>query len=155
MPSLGSALDPGDPLLPKGPDLHAAVMVPPEALGHAPGAWVRIPRELPGGGRRHPRVPHPADRGDEVRLHLPEGLPDGATLRLCGQGAALDGGRPGDLLVKVQVRPGRLDETWVGLAKPEVPAGLTGAERGAWLVWVGLAVGLALVGLAAWALRAG
>jgi hypothetical protein len=117
-------------------------------LGLEGGVWVRVPRELPGGGLRHRRVEVPGEPGERLRLHLPAGLPDGAILRLGARGAAAEGERAGDLLVKVDVREGPLDGTWIGAAvAPLVPARLGG------LVWLAVAVGLALVGIALWAGR--
>jgi hypothetical protein len=149
MASLGSVFPEEDRLRTKGADLHCAVQVPPAALGHAGGAWVRVPRELPGGGTRHVRVEHPGEPGEQVLLHLPAGLPDGAILRLRGRGAAGEGERPGDLLVRVEVRQGPLDGTWLRLGEGSC-TGAAPARDGtaARALWIGLGLALALAGLA-------
>jgi len=145
---LCSVLSEVDRLLPKGADLRAQVQVPPSALGLEGGVWVRVPRELPGGGLRHRRVEVPGEPGDRLLLHLPDGLPDGAILRLGARGAAAEGERPGDLLVKVEVREGALDGTWIGAASAPLVPGRVNA-----LVWAAVALGLALLGVALWAGR--
>ena len=118
MAKLGNIYDESGRLGDKGQDLHTTVQVPPRAVGWACGCRVRVPRTLPGGGVRHQRVSVPGEKGDEVTLQLPEGLPDGAILRLRGHGAAQQSGRPGDLMVKVRIRPDGQDRSWVGLVDP-------------------------------------
>ncbi|MFH1469744.1 MAG: hypothetical protein ABIO70_35485 [Pseudomonadota bacterium] len=147
MAQLGSVFPEEDRLRAKGADLHWAVQVPPAALGHAEGAWVRVPRELPGGGARHRRVEAPGEPGEKVLLRLPEGLPDGAVLRLRARGAAGEGQRPGDLLVRVEVREGPLNDTWLGLAEVGADIAVPGGGFGAAL-WIGVGLVLALFGLA-------
>ncbi len=143
MAQLGNIYDRGNPLGPKGQDLHHTVQVPPEAVGHAAGCRVRVPMELPGGGQRHARVPAPGESGDTLTLMLPEGLPHGAILRLRGQGAAAEGGRPGDLMVKVQLRPGG-GEGYLGLVDP--PRAGAGDNTTLYIaVGVGLAAAAAFV----------
>ena len=140
MAQLGNIYDAPNRLGPRGQDLHCTVQVPPSAVGHAPGCRVRVPLELPGGGQRHPRVQPPGEKGGELTLQLPEGLPDGAILRLRGCGAAADGGHPGDLMVKVQLRPHGQDGSWVGLVdSPRASAGDPVT------LYVALGVGLAMV----------
>lgn len=101
MPKLASVLTTTDDTRPRGPDLHTVVEVPTHELGLSCGTVVRIPLELPHDGETIPRTPAQSDHGDQVRLHLPSDLPDGATLRLVGQGGATRKGRPGDLYVTV------------------------------------------------------
>ena len=139
MAQLGNIYDTYNRLGPKGQDLHHTVQVPPEAVGHASGCRVRIPIELPGGGQRHARVKPHGEKGDQLTLQLPEGLPDGAILRLRGQGAPAEGGHPGDLLVKVQVRPGGGDG-YLGLVDPPRASSGDGAT-----LYVAIGVGLAMV----------
>ena len=137
MAKLGSIYGEQDGSGPKGQDLHWAVRVPPEAVGHTAGCRVRVPRELPGGGLRHQRVRGPGDDGDQLTLHLPPGMPPGATLRLRGHGAAGEGGRPGDLMVKVSIGLG--DEGFLGLV---APARRSGRDAN---LYVALAVGVGMV----------
>jgi len=140
MAQLGNIYDTSDRLDPKGQDLHCTVQVPPGAVGHAPGCRVRVPRDLPGGGQRHRRVAPPGEKGEELTVRLPAGLPDGAILRLRGCGAAAEGEKPGDLMVKVQIRPQGQDGSWVGLVDP--PRAGAGADG---TLYVAIGVGLAMV----------
>ncbi len=124
---------------PKGQDLHCEVQVPPAAVGHAPGCRVQIPRELPGGGLRHTRAAVAGVVGDELVLHLPQGMPDGAVLRLRGHGAAKEGERAGDLLIAVRIRPQPADGRYLGLVdlhRSRAPVDTR--------LWVAVAVGLAM-----------
>jgi molecular chaperone DnaJ len=63
------------------------------------------------GRERHRRCPVCAGqarsvRTDTVIVRIPAGVPDGAQLRVAERGhAGVNGGRPGDLYVDVQVRP--------------------------------------------------
>jgi hypothetical protein len=149
MAQLGNIYDRGNRLGPKGQDLHYTVVVPSEAVGHTPGCLVRVPMELPGGGQRHRRVPAPGEKGERLSLQLPEGLPDGAILRLHGQGAPAEGGRPGDLMIKVQLRPGGGDD-YLGLVDPPRAAASANAT-----LYVAIGVGLAMVGALVLALMQG
>lgn len=81
--------------------------VPAWALGVPFGFEVQIPLELAATGGYARRVVSSLDSGDRVRLTLPAGLRSGATVRLRGQGEACEGGRPGDLLVCVEVDAAR------------------------------------------------
>lgn len=102
MTQLGSIFEP-EPSGPRGRDLHADVTVPAWALGVPTGIDVQVPLDLAAAGGYARRVVHSADAGDRIRLCLPADFPDGGTLRLRGQGEALADGRPGDLLVRVQI----------------------------------------------------
>jgi hypothetical protein len=99
---LGSIFEPEAPG-PRGRDLHAEVTVPAWALGLPFGHEVQIPLELAAAGGYARRVVSGLDAGDRVRLSLPANFPTGGVLRLRGQGEALADGRPGDLLVRVDV----------------------------------------------------
>ncbi len=149
MAQLGNIYQRGDRLGPRGQDLHHTVQVPPEAVGHGAGCRVRVPLELPGGGQRHRRVPAPGEKGDQLTLVLPEGLPDGAILRLRGQGAPAEGGHPGDLMVKVRLRPGGGDG-YLGLVDP--PRAAAGVNS---TLYVAIGVGLAMVAALVLALMQG
>ena len=149
MAQLGNIYERPNPLGPRGQDLHHTVVVPPEAVGHSPGCRVRVPLDLPGGGQRHRRVSAPGEKGEQVSLQLPEGLPDGAILRLRGRGAPAEGGHPGDLMIKVQVRPaGGAD--FLGLVDP--PRAPVAASAP---LYVAIGVGLAMVGALVLALMQG
>ncbi len=144
MAQLGNVLQGGDGEGPRGPDLRVKVQVPPGALGHVDGVYVRIPLELPAGGRRWRRAPSPFDQQDRVLLRLPPSLPSGAAIALRGQGAQQEGCQPGDLLVQVQVVQGQPDQTWAGYAGGGPRIHLPGNR----LYWaVGIALFLLIAGL--------
>ena len=146
MALLGSIFDDWEGDGPRGLDLHWTAQVPPRALGHPLGVRVRVPLTLPGGGRRHRRTRPPGLEGEEEVLQLAADLPDGATLRVRFGGASLKGGQPGDLLLKIQVRDGELDDTWLGYVAP--PA----SDEDRTLLYVAAAVGLLMLAglIAAW-----
>ena len=144
MAQLGNVLQGGDGAGPRGPDLRVQVQVPPGALGHDGGVYVRIPLELPAGGRRGRRAPSPFDQRDRVLLRLPASLPNGAAIALRGQGAQQEGCQPGDLHVQVQVVQGQPDQTWAGYASGE-PRALLAGNRLYWIV--GIALFLLIAGL--------
>ena len=102
MTQLGSIFEPEAPG-PRGRDLHADVTVPAWALGLPFGYEVQIPLELAAEGGYARRVVSGLDAGDRMRLALPAGFRSGGVLRLRGQGEALAAGKPGDLLVHVDV----------------------------------------------------
>lgn len=103
MSQLGSIFEPEPEAGPRGRDLRAEVTVPGWALGHDDGCAVEVPRELPALGGYARRVASDFDTGDDVQLRLPADFPDGGTLRLRGQGEAVEGGRAGDLLLTIRV----------------------------------------------------
>lgn len=102
MTQLGSIFEPEAPG-PRGRDLHAEVTVPAWALGLPFGFEVQIPLELATTGGYARRAVSAFDAGDRVRLSLPGDFPSGGVLRLRGQGEPLAAGKPGDLLVHVEV----------------------------------------------------
>lgn len=104
MVGLGNILEP-DSDRPKGPDLRVKVQVPRSALGREGGALVGVPAEIEHDGRPIARAASPHDERGKVRLHLPAEIPEGAVLRLRGQGGRREGGVPGDLFVEVEVVP--------------------------------------------------
>jgi len=84
----------------RGPDLRVQAQVSRSALGAAEGVRIDVPSVIDG----QARVVHPSDPSPEhVTVRLPENLPDGATLRLRGQGGAPASGRPGDLYLTIQL----------------------------------------------------
>lgn len=135
MSQLGSIFEP-ETAGPRGRDLRAEVSVPGSACGSDDGCLVEVPRELPALGGYARRVDSGLDTGDAVHLRLPHDFPDGGTLRLRGQGEAseAENGRPGDLLLTVNVagprpppRPTAAALTWPSgqvLATPGAPANL-------------------------------
>lgn len=147
--TLGSVFaDDGDER-PRGPDLRVSVEVPRAALGaelHAP-----VPSRLAVDGELVERAVIDGDDPARVVLHLPEHLPEGAVLRLRGQGGVAPDGRPGDLYVKLELvdRPPRDDERIVRseLARPE-PTTDTIDTTWWWLVGVAVLAGGVLVALA-------
>lgn len=143
MAELGNILEPEDDDA-RGPDLSVEVRVPRHALGDPDGYRVPIPRRIAAEGGYVERVPSPHDDPDTVTLHLPEDFPSGGTLKLRAQGGEThDGeGRPGDLLVKIELTGSPL-----ALADPMALAG----QR--MPMWTSVAGFLALVAaLLAWAL---
>lgn len=164
MTQLGSIFEPEAPG-PRGRDLHADVTVPAWALGLPFGYEVQVPLELAAEGGYARRVVSGLDAGDRLRLALPAGFPSGGVLRLRGQGEALSGGRPGDLLVHVDVDRRRREPppevaaalAAVAAARPAPPATYRLPLHGpppisaATLTW--LAAALALV--VAWVLLGG
>ncbi|GEM_PF-1268857 len=132
MGTLGSVFDEGeagaeggaDPGL-RGPDLRVTVEIPRRGLGH--GIRARVPLRMAADGDLVERVSDP-EHPQRVLVHLPADLPEGAVLRLRGQGgvppAPPDSGdsgvgpapRAGDLYIVVQLvdrepEPGELVET--------------------------------------------
>lgn len=114
----------------RGPDLRVEVEIPRNFLGDPDGIIADVPRDVPQGDTTVRRHVGPGDDPEGVRLHLPETLPDRATLRLRGQGGVEDGGRPGDLYVTVKV-------------VAPVVAPLVQATRRWWIVAVAVAVAAA------------
>lgn len=71
----------------RGGDLHATIELDlRQAI-----AGVETSLELPGHG--------------EIRVRIPPGADDGATIRIAGKGAAGRGGPPGDLVIETRVQP--------------------------------------------------
>ena len=104
MTALGSVLEPEGGGGPKGPDLFYVAQVPPKALGDTAGYAVAVPQALDHEGQKVPRAASPHDEGGKIRLHLPAQVPEGAVLRLRGQGGVVaGGGAPGDLLLQIEV----------------------------------------------------
>lgn len=102
MSQLGSIFEPDSGVGPRGRDLRVEVTVPGSACGDPHGFAVPVALDVPALGGYARRVVRPED-GDAVHLHLPHDFPEGGTLRLRGQGEAIDGGRAGDLLLTVHV----------------------------------------------------
>ncbi len=94
---------------PRGPDLQVEVEVPRRALGTEAGFEAPVPREIEHGGELIERAASPLEDGEVVTLRLPEGFPDGGTIKLRGQGGVHAEGRPGDLLVTVRL----VDTSWL------------------------------------------
>jgi hypothetical protein len=117
MAELGSVFE-ADDGRPRGPDLRVTVEVPRAALG----ATLRapVPQRIAADGDLVERAVLRDEEPGVVELHLPETLPEGAVLRLRGQGgvATDEGARPGDLMVIVELidRPPRPDEVIVSSA---------------------------------------
>lgn len=102
MAELGSVFeDEGDDDRPRGPDLRVSVEVPRAALG----ATLRapVPARIAAEGELIERAVLDGDEPGRVVLHLAEELPERTVLRLRGQGGVHPEGRPGDLLVVVEL----------------------------------------------------
>lgn len=147
MAELGSVFEDEDQDAPRGPDLRVSVEVPRAALGatlHAP-----VPLRIAADGELVERVVLDGDEPDTIVLHLPKQLAPRSMLRLRGQGGACPEGRPGDLLVVVELvdRAPREDERISRTRAELAPRGPADLDLGAttditW--WILLA--LALVG---------
>lgn len=145
MTELGSVFEADDE--PRGPDLRVTVEVPRAALG----ATVRlpVPERLAAAGDLVERVVIGDDDPGLITLHLPDTLPNGAVLRLRGQGGhGAEGERAGDLWVVVELvdRPPRGREQIIrstfARREPSSVATPAGADITWWLLG-----GLALVGV--------
>lgn len=137
MTQLGSIFEPEAPG-PRGRDLHADVTVPAWALGLPFAYEVRVPLDLAAEGGYARRTVSSLDSDDRVRLSLPAGFPTGGVVRLRGQGEALEGGRPGDLLVHVEVDRRHAEpppEVKLALAAMPTPAPPAEADTGAALTY--------------------
>lgn len=102
MTELGSIFEP-EADGPRGRDLRHDVTVPAWAAGFEPGYSVDVPLQLPAPGGYVARAVSAHDPGAAIHLRLPAGFPSGGALRLRGQGEAVDGGRPGDLLLTIHL----------------------------------------------------
>lgn len=96
----------GDDAL-KGPDLKAAVTVRRRDLGKS-GLRVPVPDMIERAGQLVRRAPDPGGLEGVIPVSLPRDLPEGATLRLRGQGGLSEhpDGHPGDLYLKISVESG-------------------------------------------------
>lgn len=83
----------------RGRDLHADVEVPAWALGHPEGVDVDVPEVLPCDGQQVRRA---CLHGLDLTVHLPEQFPDGAALRMRGEGEA-SAGPNGDLYLHMKI----------------------------------------------------
>jgi hypothetical protein len=101
---LGSIFEP-EVAGPRGRDLRHDVTVPAWAAGFEPGYSVDVPLQLPAAGGYVARAVSAHDPGAAILLRLPAGFPSGGALRLRGQGEAVDGGQPGDLLLTIHLDP--------------------------------------------------
>lgn len=88
---------------PRGPDLRFSVHVPRSALGREDGFVAEVPLTLPHEGEQIERAREPDAEGTGLILHLSPTVPDGATLRLRGQGGVHPEGVPGDLWITIHL----------------------------------------------------
>lgn len=131
------AVEGGDaPKAMRGPDLRLEIEYPRYALGSAEGFVAPVPRLVEQDGEEIERKIGPADDERGVRVHLPEGFQEGATLRLRGQGGVGPGGRAGDLYLTVRL---------VDVDPPPVLASPQAASSLPWVAIVALALGAAAV----------
>lgn len=86
--------------------------VPKERCGHCAGAGV-------------------VRSEDEIRIKIPAGIADGEVIRMTGRGEAMSGGEPGDLYVKIHVRPHERIKRSGTTLTTELPVKLTDALLGA------------------------
>lgn len=90
---------------PRGRDLIHTIEVPPSALGHSSGQLVPVPEKIVHAGERVPRVIEQDPEPGWVHLHLAHDFKEGHALKLRRQGEPKQGGRPGDLILKVRFNP--------------------------------------------------
>ena len=108
---------------PRGEDLFHTIEVPRSALGHPTGQLVPVPEKIVHAGERVARVTDTDREPGWLHLSLGEDVPEGASLRLRGQGEPKEDGRPGDLILKVRFN----DDAEVRL--PPVPAMVASPPR--------------------------
>lgn len=101
MSALGNVFDAVEQGGHTGRDLRYTVPVNRALLG-AP-LTVQVPLELTLDGRLVPRAIGPGESGSSVSLNVPVDVPDGATLKLRGQGEDIDDGAPGDLYLTLAI----------------------------------------------------
>jgi len=147
--ALGSCLDDGVVLpadAPRGRDLQLDATVERHLLGQEGGFELRLPLEVELDGERVQRVPSPPHHDERVRLHLPSTVPEGAVLRLRGQGEPCPQGRAGDLYLTLRWASTRSSPA-SGSISPTAPTA-AGPTR-ALPVWALALVGLLSLGLGA------
>lgn len=154
MTSLGNIFDAVVTEGERGADLRWTVEVPRRQLGGL--VVVSVPERFEIEGATVERAPSPdgAAAGDRVPLNLPLEVPDGATLRLRGQGGiSATGGAPGDLYLEIVLvgpaRPAAEREAMKAAAAAPEPAGQP-AQEGGLLGWAAIAVAVALGALLVW-----
>lgn len=97
---LGSIYEQGQSSGKRGRDLHADVEVPAWALGCTDGVEIEVPVSLPCHGEQVRRA---CLHGPGLTVHLPDQFPDGAALRMRGEGEASPEGPNGDLLLHMKI----------------------------------------------------
>jgi hypothetical protein len=141
---LGSVFE-ADDGQPRGPDLRVTVEVPRAALG---ASFVApVPMRLAADGELIERAVLGDDEPGLITLHLPEALPEGAVLRLRGQGGRrADAEQPGDLFVVIELvdRAPRAAERILRSAVARREPGSVATREGTDVTWL-LLGGLALL----------
>jgi hypothetical protein len=121
---------------PRGPDLRVTVEVPREALG---ASFVApVPERIASAGELIERVRLDGDEPGFVTVTLPETLPEGAVLRLRGQGGRdAAGERPGDLWLVIELvdRPPRANERIIRSTLARQQAGPLAPREGTEMTW--------------------
>jgi len=97
---LGSIFEDQKPTGNRGRDLHADVEVPAWALSNPEGVDVEVPEVLEVDGQQVRRA---CMHGPQVTVRLNPSLPDGAALRMRGEGEALADGYNGDLYLHLKI----------------------------------------------------
>ena len=135
MAELGSIFEP-EREGPRGRDVRVRVSCPAWALGDPEGVELEVPAVVEIDGERVARTRSGFDVGERIRVNLPDGFPDGGTLRLRGQGETpARGGRAGDLLVTVAI-------DGAARVRPDAARGAAAGSAGA-IVWITLAAAAA------------
>ena len=137
---LGSIFEDQKPTGNRGRDLHADVEVPAWALSSADGVDVEVPEVLEHKGQPVRRA---CMHGPQVTVRLNPSLPDGAALRMRGEGEALAEGNNGDLYLHLKINRAATRAP----QSPDGPAAATGN-----LPMVATMVGLSLLAAVAYAL---
>ena len=99
---LGNIFDAVEGEGPRGEDLFHTIEMPRSALGHPGGQLVPVPEKIVHAGERVRRVADADPEPGWVHLQLGADVPEGARLRLRGQGEAKTDGRPGDLILTLR-----------------------------------------------------
>jgi hypothetical protein len=137
---------------PRGRDLIHTVELPQSALGSPGGQLVPIPEKIVYAGERVRRLTDLDPEPGWVHLHLAEDFPEGAALKLRGQGEPKQGGQAGDLILKVRFNPEAPVRLPPGPALVATAPGASGvpalAENSNAIFWGILLVTLAGVGIA-------
>lgn len=155
MTSLGNIFDAVESRGERGPDLRWTVEVPRRKLGEPLTVEVPAQIEVDGAPVARALPPDGSPAGAPVPLMLPLEVPDGATLRLRGQGGVSSGGgSPGDLYLRIVLigpaRPAAEREAMKAAAAAAAASPAASSGEGSLLVRAAIFVAVALGALFIW-----